>query len=154
MCKIVREFPPLCRECSALLLPPTCTDSVAIAECRRCHEKYACFLPGWLPTADEELIKDYGNNVGALTFEFGHSFWSAVALAREYYNKFTDEAYCRSIGIPTQNDEFFWHEGGGMASRIHYYLVVGSDPDPRRFIDWRTEHNRLKRAERDRLKGL
>lgn len=76
--------------------------------------------------------------------EFGHSFWSAVALAREYYEKFTDESYCRSIGIPVQSDEFFWHEGLGMAARIHYYLALGADPDPERFLDWRAERKRLK----------
>ncbi len=103
--------------------------------------KFACFLPGWLPT-DENFIKYYGDNVNGLMFEFGHSFWSAVALAREYYEKFTDEAYCRSIGIPTQNNEFFWREGS-MAARIHYYLALKGDPDPHRFIDWRAERTRL-----------
>jgi hypothetical protein len=109
--------------------------------------KYARFLPGWLPT-DENFIKWYGDNVNDLMFEFGHSFWSAVALAREYYEKFTDESYCRSIGIPVQSDELFWHEGLGMAARIHYYLALGADPDPTRFIDWRAERNRLKRLSR------
>lgn len=97
--------------------------------------KYARFLPGWLPT-DENFIKFYGDNVNDLMFEFGHSFWSAVALAREYYEKV----------ITTQNQELVWRNIRNLADEIHYRLVVRGDPI--RFIDWRTERNRLKRLSR------
>jgi hypothetical protein len=145
MCKVVYEFPPLCEACSALLPQPVRTDSVAVIDCRRCHQRYACFLPGWLPTQDEDFSAYYGGNVGVLAVEFGHSFWPAVALARDYYEKFTDDAYCRSIGIPVQDEEFFWHEGRSMAARIHYYLALRGDPDPGRFIDWRTDYQKRRR---------
>ena len=142
--EIVREFPPLCGACGALMRPPVEVESVAIAECRNCHRVRARFLPEWLPTEDEDLITSYGDSVALLMSEFGHPFWPAVALARQYFVKFTDEGYCRSIGIPTQDEEFFWHEGAGMAARIHYYLALGGDPDPHRFIDWRADRNRSK----------
>src|SRR5262249_17512612 len=129
MYNVVHQFPPLCCACNALLPSPfhtesvAVTDSVAIIECRRCREKHARFLPGWLPTKDEDFSTYYGDIVAVLMKEFGHSFWPAVALARDYYEKFTDDAYCRSIGIPVQDDDFFWHEAMGMAARIHYYLA-------------------------------
>jgi hypothetical protein len=148
MSRIVYQFPPLCEACSALLPPPVHTDSVAVIECRRCHQTYACFLQGWLPTKDEDFGAYYGDNVGVLIAEFGHSFWPAVELARDYYKKFTDDAYCRSIGIPVQDEEFFWHEGMGMAARIHYYLALHGDPDPGRFIDWRNDYQRRRRLGR------
>ena len=151
MYNIVHQFRPLCVACNALLPSPIHPESVAVIdcvatiECRRCHETYARFLPGWIPTEDEELSTYYGDNVAVLMTEFGHSFWPAVALARDYYQKFTDDAYCRSIGIPVQDHDFFWHEARGMAARIHYYLALGGNPDPGRFIDWRAGRNRLRR---------
>ena len=70
-----------------------------------------------------------------------HSDHEAELLVRDYYQKFTDASYCRSIGIPVQDDDFFFHESaGGMALRIHYYLVLRGNPDPHRFIEWRTKH--------------
>lgn len=62
----------------------------------------------------------------------------AEALVRDYYVKFTDPSYCSSIGIPAQDDDFFFHEGvTGMALRIHYYLGLRGDPAPGKFIEWR-----------------
>jgi hypothetical protein len=67
-----------------------------------------------------------------------YSLAEAEALIREYYAKFTDAAYCQSLGIPVQDDDFFFHESaGGMALRIHYYLGLKGDPDPSKFIEWR-----------------
>ena len=62
----------------------------------------------------------------------------AESLVRDYYVKFTDPFYCRSIGVPVQDDDFFFHEGvRGMALRVHYYLGLEGDPAPSKFIEWR-----------------
>lgn len=62
----------------------------------------------------------------------------AESLVRDYYSKFMDSCYCKSIGVPVQDDDFLFHEGvGGMALRIHYYLGLEGDPDPHKFIEWR-----------------
>jgi len=134
---IRHELPPLCTGCSALFPPPVKTDSFVVVECRRCREKFVSFLPGWLPTS-EDFIGYYGKSVERLMIDFGHSFSAAAELARNYYLKFTNPDFCRSIGIAAQGDEFFFHEGN-MADRIHYYLALGADPDPGRYIQWRTE---------------
>lgn len=63
----------------------------------------------------------------------------AESLTIEYYLKFTDPAFCSSIGIPVQDEDFMHHESaGGMALRVHYYLGLGSDPSPHAFIEWRS----------------
>lgn len=65
----------------------------------------------------------------------------AESLVRDYYLKFTDASYCRSIGVPVQDDDFFFHESAqGMALRVHYYLVLRGNPDPHCFIEWRAKH--------------
>ena len=67
-----------------------------------------------------------------------YSLAEAEALVKEYYAKFTDASYCRFLGIPIQDDDFFFHEGViGMALRIHYYLGLEGDPNPSKFIEWR-----------------
>lgn len=67
-----------------------------------------------------------------------YSQTEAETLVRDYYAKFTDPSYCSSIGIPVQDDDFFFHEGvRGMSLRIHYYLGLGGDPSPNKFIEWR-----------------
>lgn len=63
----------------------------------------------------------------------------AEHLVQDYYVKYTDPVYCKSIGIPCQDDDFMFHEGvRGMALRVNYYLGIAGDPDPHRFIEWRS----------------
>jgi hypothetical protein len=138
---IVHEIPPLCRACGLLLLGGVERDHVAIATCGRCPEQYIRFLPGWLPS-DEAFIEWYGDNVSFLMSEFGHTLEFSIQLARDYYFKFTDPSFCTSIGVPTQDEDFFWHEGRGLAWRMHYYLALKGDPDPHKFIEWRARRNR------------
>jgi len=116
-----------------------------IAECLKCGLNHVRFLSGWLPT-DEDFIRFFGRNVTALMDHFGHTFPSAVKLAKDYYRDFTDPAYCEAIGVPTQSDEFMWHEGLDMANRIHYYLALRLDPDPHSYIEWRAQHYRERKA--------
>jgi hypothetical protein len=91
-----------------------------------------------LPT-DEDTNLFFDKVIALLERDGSYSHDEACALTREYYEKFRDERYCQSINIPVQDDDFFFHEGyGGMARRIHYYLGLKGDPDPRKFIEWRT----------------
>ena len=137
MHEVLRDehFPPLCPACRALLGAPKTADSVQTAECQRCGKCYVKFTSGWLP-AGEEFIHYYGRSVDSLMNSFGHSFEDAVRLAKDYFLKFMDPDFCKSLGIPAQDEEFMWHEGD-MASRIHYYLVLEGDPDPWSYIQWR-----------------
>ena len=96
-------------------------------------------LPEWIPASDQEFASYYAANVAELMAEFGHPLDIAVQLARNYYLKFTDEAFCASIGVPKQDEDFFWHEGKGLALRMHYYLFLKGDPNPGKFIEWRKE---------------
>jgi hypothetical protein len=140
MYRVFDQLPPLCWACSALLPNPVSADCVAVAECHRCRQKHVSFLANWLPT-DEDFIRFYGRIVERLHVNFGHSFSAAVELARDYYLKFTDPIFCHSIGIPVQDDEFFWHQGGDMVNRIHYYLALRANPDPARYVEWRQQRH-------------
>jgi len=92
----------------------------------------------WLPT-DEDTNIYFHSIVETLREECGYSIDEAAHLTEQYYRSSTDCEHCNAIGIPTQNDEFFWHEGAsGMALRIHYYMKLKLDPNPMKFIDWRT----------------
>ena len=87
---------------------------------------------------DQETNNLLGEVARILTEQ--HSRHEAESLVRDYYLKFTDASYCRSIGIPVQDDDFFFHESAhGMALRVHYYLVLHGNPNPHRFIEWRAE---------------
>lgn len=73
----------------------------------------------------------------------------AEALVREYYAKFRDPEYCKSIRVAVQDDDFFHHQGAGdMALRVHYYLGLKGDPDPHRYLEWRAEFYRQRREAR------
>jgi len=121
---------------------PQCGGIVIRERCAGCGRAY--FEPNvtWLPT-DEDTNILFNSVVVALQNSFGHSDTVATELVRRYYANFTDVSYCRSIGIPVQNDDFFHHEGaGGMSLRIHYYLHLKRDPDPGKFIEWRAHARR------------
>lgn len=61
----------------------------------------------------------------------------------EYYRNFTNKEFCKSIGIPVQDDDLFFHEAAsGMTLRIIYYTIQKKDPDPRAFIKWRSSNDR------------
>ena len=92
----------------------------------------------WLPT-DEDTNSFFEGVAKILVNEISISSKEASLLVKDYYLKFTDENFCESINIPVQDDDFFFHEGaGGMVLRIHYYLVQSNDPDPHKFIEWRS----------------
>jgi len=91
-----------------------------------------------LPT-DEDTNMFFDDVISRLESDMGYSYSEACEMVRDYYDKFTDEGYCEKIGIPSQDDDFFFHEGvGGMALRIHYYLKLKEDPSPSKFIEWRS----------------
>ncbi len=94
-----------------------------------------------LPT-DVETNHLFDDVVERLRERFGYSISEASNLVRNYYKLFSDPTYCGTIGIPAQDEDFFFHEGaGGMALRIHYYLGLKEDPDPHHFIEWRSTMN-------------
>jgi hypothetical protein len=96
-----------------------------------------------LPT-DEDTNALFDDIVGWMAGRLGYCAADAEALAYRYYMLFRDDAYCRGIGVPAQDDDFFFHEGiGGMGLRIHYYLGLGGEPDPHAFIAWRAEFLQL-----------
>lgn len=131
------QIPPLCVSCSALLGQRSDRGYFELATCPRCKIQHVSFLPGWIPSSDEEFASYYAANVPELMARFGHSLDTAAQLARDYYLKFTDETFCASIGVPTQSEDFFWHEGRGLAPRMHYYLFLKEDPNPSKFLEWR-----------------
>ena len=86
--------------------------------------------------ADKETNHLLGEIAAALSESYSPA--KAESLVRDYYSKFTDHSYCKSIGVPVQDDDFFFHEGvRGMALRIHYYLGLGGEPAPAKFLEWR-----------------
>jgi len=96
---------------------------------------------------DPALPTDGGTNrlfdqVAVLLREhFGYSEPEAVTLTREYYMRFRGNDFCEALHIPVQDDDFFHHQGpGDLAWRVHYYLGLKADPDPRRYIEWRSAH--------------
>lgn len=95
-----------------------------------------------LVVSTDEDVNDLFRLVATeLQTAFGHSSADAEALAKEYYTRFTDAGYCESIGVPVQDDDFFFHESAeGIALRAQYYLVVKGPPDPFAFVQWRVNH--------------
>ncbi|KRB07971.1 hypothetical protein [Lysobacter sp. Root690] len=88
--------------------------------------------------ADDEATNQLLDKIVAALGEC-YSKTEAESFVRGYYLKFTTPAYCKSIGVPVQDDDFFFHEDiPGMALRIHYYLGLGGDPAPEKFIEWRS----------------
>jgi len=124
------RLPVFCSQCGAL---------VTRMQCIGCGRTYAEPSVTWLPT-DEETNILFNSIAVVLQNSLGHSLPEATDLAKRYYTSFTDASYCSSLGIPVQDDDFFHHEGAhGMALRTHYYLHLRRDPDPHKFIEWRTQ---------------
>lgn len=91
-----------------------------------------------LPT-DAETNQLFEDVAAKLCSNFGYTAARAAELIRDYYAKFRDEGYCDQINIPTQDDDFFFHEGvWGMAMRVHYYIGLNENPNPIAFIEWRS----------------
>jgi hypothetical protein len=94
-------------------------------------------------SSDEDVNCFFGEVANDLTETFGYSATEAAEMAASYYAQFTSDEFCRSIGIPLQDDEFFFHEAaGGVALRAHYYLGIKGNPDPGAFIEWRAKRYR------------
>jgi hypothetical protein len=95
-----------------------------------------------LPTDDDTNIF-FDGVVLKLQYELGCSEGEASKLVHQYYSFFTDKKSCESIGVPVQDDDFFFHESvGGMILRIYYYLILKKDPDPHAFVEWRASLHR------------
>ncbi|MFT3806737.1 hypothetical protein [Arenimonas sp.] len=91
-----------------------------------------------LPT-DEETNHLFDQVVSDLHANFNCSVDQAEALVRTYYSRFLSAEYCQTIGVPVQDDDFFFHEGvRGMSLRVHYYVALAKDPSPHEFIEWRS----------------
>ncbi|MGM9483867.1 hypothetical protein ACS5PN_21905 [Roseateles sp. NT4] len=90
-------------------------------------------------SADDDVKELFRHVARELQQAFGHSQVQAERLAKDYHDRFTDAGFCKSIGIPPQDDDFFFHEAaGGVALRAEYYLVIQGPSDPFEFIKWRT----------------
>lgn len=89
--------------------------------------------------SDDEDLDAYFTEISKqLAYHSGCTAAEADALCADYLSRFQNADQCKSLGIPPQDAEFFYHEGaGGMALRVYYYLVLKGDPNPSRFIDWR-----------------
>jgi len=91
-------------------------------------------------SADDDLDWFFGEISKALVERFGYEKVVAEGMCLDYLEKFQNVEFCRSIGIPPQNPEFFYHESApGMAARVHYYLGMKANPDPEKFIEWRAQ---------------
>ena len=88
----------------------------------------------------DTAVNDFFNQVAEVLMQArGLEFSLAGQYISEYLGCFTDPTFCKSIGVPVQDSDFFFHESpGGMAARIVYYMVEkGNDPSPEAFIEWR-----------------
>lgn len=94
-------------------------------------------------STDKNINDLFGKVVSDMRAAFGYSGLVAESLVHEYYFRFQDPAYCGSIGIPVQNDDFFFHEGLGMSFRVHYYLALKRNPDPHAFVEWRSSFGKV-----------
>lgn len=91
-------------------------------------------------SADDDLDWFFGEISKALVERFGYERSEADDMCLDYLEKFQDVEFCRAIGIPPQDADFFYHESApGMAARVHYYLGMESDPDPNKFFEWRSK---------------
>lgn len=91
-----------------------------------------------LPT-DEDTNVLFDDIVLQLQRDCGMSEVDASNASYDYYIFFTNKKSCESIGVPLQDDDFFFHESAaGMALRVYYYMVLKGDPAPSAFIEWRS----------------
>jgi hypothetical protein len=133
--------PALCPSCHALLVERTNPEAHSVVfECVRCGKTLMQHTNDWLP-ADSDVTSLFDEVAAALT-ETGLSIVDASNIARDYYVQFTDAAYCERLGLPVQDDDFFFHESArGVARRAWYYLVLKGNPDPGEFIKWRSDQS-------------
>ena len=139
--------PVLCVRCKVVLrgVPSEGSDLAALSECPACGRRFGKHLRTWLPTDDDtiQLFDDVVARLHQDTDEY--TFEEACSLVEGYYRRFTDAAVCARLGVPVQNDDFFHQEGAaGVALRVHYYLKLQGNPDPRAFIEWRAGRSRDK----------
>jgi hypothetical protein len=94
-------------------------------------------------STDPDVNELFDSVTRHLQAAFGYSAERASALAREYYRCFQDPAFCKSLGVGVQDEDFFFHEAAlGVALRIQYYLGLKGDPAERKFLEWRKECQR------------
>lgn len=129
-----------CVRCNAVLrrVSAPSQDFLALAECPACRRRYGVHASTWLPT-DEDTIQLFDDVIARLSQDTDeYTFEEACSLVESYYRHFTDAAFCARLGVSVQDEDFFHHEGAaGLALRVHYYLKLQGDPNPRAFIAWR-----------------
>ncbi len=97
------------------------------------------------------MAEDFGVNtdwnallnlaVEQMQHRFGYQQDEAAKLIRRYLEVFTDSKRCSDMGIPVQDEDFFFHEREvGLALRAHYYLALQGDPKPMSFVNWSSEY--------------
>ncbi|MFG0227307.1 hypothetical protein [Achromobacter sp. 413638] len=98
---------------------------------------------------DEDAIWLFERIVRELGKRFDHAEAEAVDLVNRYCQKFTDPDFCRAYDVPVQTMEFFAREESlAMADRVHFYVVLGNEPNESAFVEWE------KRLEREKKRLL
>lgn len=65
----------------------------------------------------------------------------ATKLMRAYLEVFTNVKRCDEMGIPVQDEDYFFHEGEiGLALRAHYCLTLKGKPDHMSYVNWRADY--------------
>jgi hypothetical protein len=86
---------------------------------------------------DPEVDALFKRASSELTSLFGYSEEEASILVADYLRLFTDKIYCEQMGIPTQDDDFFFHEAPlGMALRIQFFCGL-KERSEAHFLAWR-----------------
>src|SRR6266498_1890144 len=102
-------------------------------------------------TTDDDTNALFDQAVFWLKDYFGYSGEAAGALAREHYRLFRDAEYCRGAQVALHDDDMFHHQGAvDLALRIHYYMGLKADPDPRKYVEWRQDYYGKRLAARER----
>jgi len=102
----------------------------------------------WTVSDDEDVNDLFRLAALELQVAFGHSPTDACALAKEYYTRFQDAQFCKSLGLAVHDDDSFFHESSyGIALKAHYYFVLKGSPDPYDFILWRTDYQQASGGE-------
>ncbi len=86
----------------------------------------------------DDDVNDFLGDVARKLFrDAGYDAEDAIGSVRDYYEKFSDPDHCATIRVPVQGDTFFFQEGPSMiARRVHYYIKLKGNPDPRAFLAW------------------
>jgi hypothetical protein len=132
----MRQITPLCRRCNSLLWKTNeKSKNWEYFNCKKCNYSEAELKGKWLPT-DENTNELFYQIAQKLSYELSIEIKKAIEYTEDFYLKFINEKYCKSIGTNPKDDDFFHHEYFGLLFYIKYFIIDKKEQNIDKFYDW------------------